>query len=117
MNTIQQRKEKAEDKDPEVLLPEKLLMKSSMPKRRDRIRVAKKIDLRATATRRELVVATENAPFGISRTVNTSRRRNVDWERTVSTPTLQSGRSFHIFSKEEVKEKGLQQKGLQLLCE
>ena len=87
MNTIQQRKGKAEDKDPEVLLPEKLLMKSSMPKRRDRIRVAKKIDLRATATRREIAVATDDAPIGISRTVNTSRRRTPDWERTVSTPT------------------------------
>ena len=72
VNTIQQRKEKAEDKDPEVLLPEKLLMKSSMPKRQDRIRVAKKIDLRATATRREIAVATDNAPFGIHRNVNTS---------------------------------------------
>ena len=113
MNTIQQRQEKAEDKDPEVLLPEKLLMKSSMPKRRDRIRVAKKIDLRATATRREIAVATDNAPFGIQ---NTSRRRTPDWERTVSTPTPKRKIVPHIF-KEEVKEKGLQQKGLQLLCE
>ena len=72
VNTIQQRKVKAEDKDPEVLLPEKLLMKNSMPKRRDRIRVAKKIDFRATATRRKLMVATENAPIGIHRIVNTS---------------------------------------------
>ena len=72
VNTIQQRKEKAEDKDLEVLLPEKLLLKSSVPKRRDRIRVAKKIDLRATATRREIAVATDNAPFGIHRNVNTS---------------------------------------------
>ena len=47
VNTIQQRKGKAEDKDPEVLLPEKLLLKSSVPKRRERIRVAKKIDLRS----------------------------------------------------------------------
>ena len=87
VNTIQQRKGKAEDKDPEVLLPEKLLLKSSVPKRRERIRLAKKIDLRFGATRRELVVATENALIGILRTANTSRRRNVDWERTVSTPT------------------------------
>ena len=72
VNTIQQRKVKAEDKDPEVLLAEKLLMKSSITKRRERIRVAKKIYHRATATRRKLVVATENAPIGISRTVNTS---------------------------------------------
>ena len=87
VNTIQQRKGKAEDKDLEVLLPEKLLLKSSVPKRRERIRLAKKIDLRATATRRELVVVTQNAPFGITRTENTSRRRTPDWERTVSTPT------------------------------
>ena len=36
MNTIQQRKGKAEDKEPEVLLPEKLLLKSSVPKRREK---------------------------------------------------------------------------------
>ena len=87
MNTIQQRKGNAEDKDPEVLLAEKLLMKSSITKRRERIRVAKKIDLRATATRRELVVVTQNAPIGILRTVYTSRRRTPDWERIVFTPT------------------------------
>ena len=99
MNTIQQRKGKAEDKDPEVLLPEKLLMKSSMPKRRDRIRVAKKIDLRATATRREIAVATNNAPFGITRTVNTSRRRTPDWERTVSSPTPKRKIVPHILKR------------------
>ena len=79
VNTVQQRKGKAEDKDPEVLLPEKLLLKSSITKRRERIRLAKKIDLRATATRREIVVVTQNVPIGIIRTVNTSRRRTPDW--------------------------------------
>ena len=97
VNTIQQRMGKAEDKDPEVLLPEKLLLKSSVPKRRERIRLAKKMNLRFGATRRELVVVTQNAPFGILRTVNTSRRRTPDWERTVSTPTSKRKIVPHIF--------------------
>ena len=90
VNMIQQRKGKAEDKDPEVLLPEKLLLKSSVPKRRERIRLAKKIDLQD-----------EELPIG----------------KGLSLRKLPTGRSFHIFLNEKVKEKGLQQKGLQLLCE
>ena len=109
VNTIQQRKGKAEDKEPEVLLPEKLLLKSSVPKRRERIRLAKKIDLRFGATRREIAVATDNAPFGISRTVNTSRRRTPDCERIVFTPTPKLKIVPRIF-KEEVKEKGFRRR-------
>ena len=107
VNTVQQRKGKAEDKDPEVLLPEKLLLKSSITKRRERIRLAKKIDLRATATRREIVVVTQNVPIGIIRTVNTSRRRTPDCERIVFTPTPKRKIVPHIFN-EEVKENRLQ---------
>ena len=116
MNTIQQRKGKAEDKDPEVLLPEKLLLKSSVPKRRERIRLAKKIDLRFGATRRELVVVTQNAPFGIP-AQKTLQDEEPPIGKGLSLRPLPSGRSFHIFLNEKMKEKGLQQKGLQLLCE
>ena len=60
------------------------------------------------------MVVTENAPIGILRTVNTSRRRTPDFERIVFTPTPKRKIVPHIF-KEEVKEKGLQKKGLRLL--
>ena len=109
VNTIQQRKGKTEDKDPDVLLPEKLLLKCSVPKRRERIRLAKKIDLRFGATRRKIVVVTQNAPIGILRTVNTSRLRTPDCERIVFTPTPKRKIVPHIF-KEGVNEKGLQKK-------
>ena len=77
--------------------------------------MANEIDLRATATRRELVVVTENALVGIPRTVTTSRRRSADWERIVVTPTPKRKIVPHIF-KEDVKEKGFQKNGLRLLC-
>ena len=100
VNTIQQRKGKAEDKDLEVLLPEKLLLKSSVPKRQERIRLAKKIDLRFGATRREIVVVTQNALIGILRTANTSRRRTPDYERIVFSPTPKREIVPRIFKEE-----------------
>ena len=55
------------------------------------------------------MVVTQNAPIGILRTVNTSRRRTPDCERIFFTPTPKRKVVPHIF-KEEVKEKGLQKK-------
>ena len=107
VNTIQQRNGKAEDKDPDILVLAKILQKSIMPKRRDRIRVAKKIDLRATATRRELVVVTENAPIGILRTVIL---QDEEVPMGLSLSPLLSGRSFHIFSKKRCKKRVLKRR-------